>query len=186
MQKIGTKEPQKEVRLSPLDKLISTMRYESVAWYSTFTGKLFSKFTDGGKWAYTWVAECTDGSVIYQLEESELIKILSGVHIPRDWKSVKVLDVNKVKKFVLLPTGISKELAPWIRPVQLIVDIGAREKFISYWTNDINFNTGIKICRHIVGIAKLVKGSSVKFLTVVSPSGAITVSSNTDVSFEGE
>lgn len=178
-------EVQKPV-LSPLDKLINTMRYESAVWYRTFLGKLFLKLTDSGKWAYTWVVEYADGEIIYQLDEPELIRVLSGTYIPTDWKSVDVLDVNKVKKFTLLPTGVAKELAPWIRPFQLVVDLKAGEKFIAHWTYDVNIITGARVCRHVIGVAKLVKGSSVKFLTVISPSGAVTVCTNTNQSFEGE
>ena len=157
-------------------------------WYDTDKGQEFLALTDGGKFAVVYRATFSDGRILVQFDpetferaihdqDFSLVDSHSLGRIPIDSGHPKAAIVN----LEMLPTALSRRFA--VLPViSVLLKPELGEKLVARWLVDHRAQDGRRICRQMVGIER----DGVKTLVVVSPSGRVTVCSDTDRSFEGE
>lgn len=160
------------------------------SWYATPEGQRFMARTNGGQTMFTWEAVYSDGKIVRQFPEIEFNQAINNRdYTPPDEArvSVNTLDKNAVVKFNLYPSAVTRQHAPWFqRPVTVQLRPWKGEYFLNYWLTDRTPATGYELRRHVVGMRKVVEGVEFRSLTVISPSGKITICADDNVSYEGE
>lgn len=160
--------------------------------------KEYLEVSNGGDTAYIWMAEYVDGTVLSQFSPELSYQFQADpafVPVLESGLSIKELDEEQVKEFILAPTAHARQYLPWLTPVHIVIDRDKGEKFISYrlvYSSSALFapdgtpvGTG-RVVRFVVGISREIEGVEFKVLTVLSPSGLVTVTSNDLISYEGE
>lgn len=158
------------------------------SWYATPEGQRFMAKTNGGQNMFLWEAVLIDGRIIRQYPEIEFNRIMNDAdYIANDQERRSVVSLGPEKfnvvSFRLYPTALTRQGAPWfLRPISVELRPKQGEFFESYWLTDRTPATGYILRRHVIGMRK---GDQVS-LTVISPSGKITICSDDNVSYEGE
>ena len=157
-------------------------------WYASPEGQKVLSRTEDGKLLFAWRALYDDGNPIYQFEEHIMLHMMNdGDFIPDISLALSTnhLDRERVCLFSLLPNAFAKIHTPWFNaPMDCFVHLNEGERIIANWLTDVSPTSGIRISRSVVGIEDIKTGR--KFMTVISPSGKVTLSSTTNVSYEGE
>lgn len=160
------------------------------SWYATPEGQRFMARTNGGQTMFVWEAVYRSGMVVRQFPEIEFNQAINNRdYTPPDSErvSVNVLDKQQIVKFILYPTAVTRFQAPWFqRPISVELRPGKGEYFENYWLTDKTPATGYELRRHAIGMRKVVDGVEFRSLTVISPSGKITICADDNVSYEGE
>jgi hypothetical protein len=155
-------------------------------WYSEQGRKVLQE-TEYGKLLFVWQALLDDGSVVEQFESHIMMRVVKDprfIPLMTLAISTSTLDRSRVKKFTLTPTAYANVFTPWFKdPIECNIRLDQGEKFICNWLTDENLTLGIKISRTVIGIETK---SGERFLTVLSPSGKVTLGSTTNMSYEGE
>lgn len=146
--------------------------------------------TQSGAYAYLWTAKLNDGTQVTQFEPELFKKLLETEQVIQGLDnlrtSVDKLDVKKVQEIYLIPSFNAKKAIPDLQPMRLHIELDKGEKFISYFMVDSHPTGGWKYYRHVLGISKLVNGAAVKMFMVVEPYGAVTFTTNENLSYGGE
>lgn len=156
------------------------------SWYCSPLGSFVLGKTDGGKLLFVWEALYNDGKPACQFEEHIMTRALKDSNFVPDLNlaiSTSSLDRERVVKFSLMPTAFAKEHTPLQSIIECRIRLDLGERFIAHWLTDDNATLRMKISRHVIGFEDK---SGSKFLTIVSPSGKLTLSSSVHLSYEGE
>lgn len=142
--------------------------------------------TAGGLLMFVWEAEYDDGRVVRQFDDVNFLRAMTDADFvpPEDLRlSVDTLEKEHVSQFTLLPIAMTRKRTPWFQqPIGVLLDLPRGDRFVNYWLTDFTPRTGYTIRRNVVGIQR----NGATLLTIISPSGRISVCSNDNHSFEGE
>jgi hypothetical protein len=155
-------------------------------WYLSPLGAFVLGKTDGGKLLFVWEALYNDGKPACQFEEHVMMRAVKDASFVPDLNlaiSTSSLDRERVMRFSLIPTAFAKQHTPLQSIIECRIRLDLGERFIAHWLTDDNATLKMKISRHIIGVETK---TGDKFLTIVSPSGKITLSSTVHISYEGE
>lgn len=154
-------------------------------WYAA-EGKKLLDSTQNGRTLFIWEA-AVDGIVLKQFDDHIWMRALRDISFVPKLElgySTDILKGKRVESFLLLPTAFTRNAVPWFNNafhVYLRPDKG--EKLVAHWLVDVVQPIGVEVARYVLGIEN---ASGDKILTVISPSGKVTLSSTEDVSYEGE
>jgi len=149
--------------------------------YADEESQRFLALTQEGKFIFVWEAVYDDGKTVKQFDEIPFYRtLMEEDYSPPDGMrlSVDALERDKVVEFRLWPAASFRKRGG--RPV--VVKLKGEERFVSFFEVDLDTKTGKRLYRHVVGIEK----NGMRVLTTISPSGWVTLSTDTNVSFEGE
>ena len=135
---------------------------------------------------FVWEAKYDDGRVVRQFDDVNFTRAMTDADfVPSEdlRLSVDALEKEHVSQFTLYPIAMTRNRAPWFQqPISVYVDLEKGDRFVSAWLTDYTPKTGYVIRRSVIGIDR----NGTRLLTVISPSGRISVCSNDNQSFEGE
>jgi len=155
-------------------------------WYATDEARHILKATGDGMLLFTWKAVLRSGLEVAQFQFIEFLRALKDEqYVPPIGERISASELPKeeVSAFVLFPIAMTRKYCPWFqKPIVVTLDLEAGDRFIAHWLVDHTPKTDYKIHRHVVGIER----DGVKFSTVISPSGLITIVTNENQSYEGE
>lgn len=159
-------------------------------WYDSSAGQTLLAMTDDGRFVFLWEAILDDGGVIRQLEEFAFERALRDETFALTeaakplCRSSDILPKEKVQKFRLLRTAVTKKYAPWFtEDLEMSIDLAAGHQVRSFWCTDYSINRRRYIRRTVLGVSKPDQPDE---LLVISPSGATKVCPHTNQCFEGE
>ena len=164
----------------------------SDAWYASDEGRYVFSVTDDGRYLFAWEATYKDRKIVRQFEDVAFTRAMTDEeYIPSDapMLSVDALDKEQVVQFSLAPLAFTRKHCSWFqKPIIVQARPDKGEFFKAYWLTDQTPRTGYALRRHVVGIRHLSKDATEELhvLTVISPSGQITICASDDFSFEGE
>jgi hypothetical protein len=163
-------------------------------WYaSPACRELFAK-TLNGRLMFMWEAELDDGGILRQFEEIPFQRALTDPNfvLPADIRlSTDIIPRDKVVRFSLRPTALTKRFCPWFAQADYTMTENVdpkNEDLIAKWLVDHHIQGAfgqMEIARQVVG-KKLRASPFSQFLRVLSPSGAIFAGDREDQSYEGE
>lgn len=159
-------------------------------WYATEKAQQILAATNGGMLMFAWEAILEDGRVIRQFDDVIFSRAITDEDFvpPEDSRlSVDALGKERVSQFRLHPIAYVKKNCPWFQqPVVVSLRLARDERLTSLWETDFSPRTGYTLRRTVIGIKRKVGEEEVGTFVVLSPSGQITICSDTNQSFEGE
>ncbi len=159
-------------------------------WYSSEEGRHFLDATERGRLMFTWEALYNDGQIFRQYDDITFSRTMTDEQFipPSDALiSTSALDKSKVERFTLLPIAFTCKHAPWFqRPIETQVRLSKGERFICHWLVDFVKPGDFLLYRYVIGVCREISSETVSTVTVISPSGIITVGADENKSFEGE
>lgn len=159
-------------------------------WYATEKAQQVLSRTNGGMMMFVWEAILEDGRVIRQFDDVNFSRAITDEDFvpPEDSRlSVDTLEKEHVSQFRLHPIAFIKKNAPWFQqPIVVNLRKGRDERLTSMWETDFTPRTGYSLRRTVLGMKRKVGNEEISMFVVLSPSGQITICSDTNQSFEGE
>jgi hypothetical protein len=155
-------------------------------WYATEEGQKFMGATEGGMLMFMWEARYDDGRVVRQFDDVNFTRAMTDADFvpPESLRlSVDSLEKEHVSQFTLYPIAMTRSKSTWFQqPIDVYLDLKQGDRFISSWLTDYSPKAGYVLRRSVIGIER----NGTRLLTIISPSGRITICSNENQSFEGE
>jgi hypothetical protein len=155
-------------------------------WYNSQEGQWFMQATAGGLLMFVWEARYDDDRIVRQFDDVNWSRAMADADfVPSEdlRLSVDALEKEHVSQFTLFPIAMTRKRIPWFQQsLEVHLDLPRGDRFVSYWLTDYTPRTGYTMRRTVIGIER----DGIKLLTVISPSGKISVCSTDNISFEGE